>query len=160
MASIDSPECEHHHAIMNPEPCPQCEEGNPMGYRLPTQHVTGYTPLTDAMDRFVQLGMDVFGRANMKNPDIRMERFLEEVFELAQAHGVSKEDAAKVLDYAYTKEPGDVKEEAADALFTLSAFINSLHIDIVHHVNLKIDKVMSKHAHFREKGEQKKPILT
>lgn len=110
-------------------------------------------------EKYVKFGTDVFGAANMLDPDTRMERLLEEVFELAQAHGVSLEEIRRVAEFAYNKEPGPVAEEAADVLFTLVAYGSSQGVDFEHECATKMEAVINKHAFFKLRGEQKTPIV-
>lgn len=94
-----------------------------------------------------------FGSEASKNQLERTHRYLEESLELAQSSGCTVEDAYKLVDYVFSRDPGDVNQEAGGSILTLAALCSALDIDMVHcgeteleRVTEKIDSIRSKHA--------------
>lgn len=63
-----------------------------------------------------------------KDPKERVNRFIEESIELAQALGADKEQVCRIVNYVYSRPPGDVFQEAGGAALTLLALCESLGI--------------------------------
>jgi hypothetical protein len=59
----------------------------------------------------------------------RARRFFEEATELAQAAGMSREDAHRLVDYTYDKEPGDPFQEVGGVMVTLVVLAERLNIN-------------------------------
>lgn len=62
-----------------------------------------------------------FGEAIAGDRGERACRFLEESVELAQACGLSKADALSLVNYVYSRPPGNVPQEVGGASLTLAA---------------------------------------
>ena len=64
---------------------------------------------------------ETFGEATC-NPRERVMRFLEEAIELAQAEGVPRSAANRVLEHVYNKPPGDPAQEIGGVGVTLLGY--------------------------------------
>ncbi|TAU52541.1 hypothetical protein ELI43_06815 [Rhizobium leguminosarum] len=60
----------------------------------------------------------------------RAHRFLEEALELAQAAGCSKEDAAALVTYVFSRPVGDASQETGGVMVTLTALCDVQGIDL------------------------------
>ncbi len=97
--------------------CPAC--GREAGF-----HRTGCTfwPTRDELQiTILKWVRDTFGEATC-DPRERVLRFLEEAIELAQAEGVHRADATRVLDHVYNKVPGDPVLEVGGVGVTLLSY--------------------------------------
>lgn len=70
----------------------------------------------------------MFGSANMQILE-RASRFFEEAVELAQACGLAREDALRIVDYVYAKPKGEPAQEAGGVSITLLALCEALEVD-------------------------------
>lgn len=73
---------------------------------------------------------DVFGDVIAMDPLERIIRFLEEALELAQAQGLTVDEVNRVVKYVYNREKGEVPQEVAGVVVTLSAFCYRMGIDM------------------------------
>lgn len=71
-----------------------------------------------------------FGPAIARNKIERNYRFLEEALELVQANGCTKEDALKLVDYTFSRPPGQPHQEAGGVMVTLAALCTPCGIDL------------------------------
>lgn len=101
----------------------------------------------------VDVGAEVFGRANMINPHERALRFFEEACELGQACGLSDIQMMDMIRYVTGREPGHVDQELAGVGLTLFALADArgynLHGCLTHEVKrvlAKKDQCRAKHA--------------
>lgn len=85
----------------------------------------------------------MFGPAALDSRKERALRFLEEAMELAQAEGVDKAQAVKMTGRVFQGAPGDAKEEAKDAAFTLVAYLASTNQDLATVTLAAIEKAES-----------------
>jgi hypothetical protein len=69
-----------------------------------------------------------FGDAVTNDREERTHRFLEEAIELAQANGCTKQEAQKLLDYVYSRPPGE--GEVGGVLVTLAGVCSACGIDM------------------------------
>jgi NTP pyrophosphatase (non-canonical NTP hydrolase) len=58
----------------------------------------------------------------------RAARFMEEALELAQAAGLSRDDAIALIAYVYDRPRGRVAEEVGDVLMTLCALATARNV--------------------------------
>lgn len=78
-------------------------------------------------------------------------RFLEEALELSQAVNVTREDAHKLVDYVFDRDPGVVSDEVGDVLLTLAGVASANDVPFVtaaHNVTMRAvknrDKIIAK----------------
>ncbi|WP_227421721.1 hypothetical protein [Pacificispira spongiicola] len=62
-----------------------------------------------------------FGDEIARDPVERNHRFLEESIELVQACGGTAAEAHAVVDYVFSREPGDTAQEIGGVMVTLAA---------------------------------------
>lgn len=60
----------------------------------------------------------------------RSFRFLEEALELVQAAGATKEQALALVDYVYSRDRGEVRQELGGVMVTLAAFAAAAGFDL------------------------------
>jgi hypothetical protein len=90
--------------------------------------------LTEAMMGF-QLEVhdwssDTFTKDHIENPTERGDRFLEEVLELLQAADYDLDRVAKLVDYVRNRPKGEIHQEVAGTVVTLSVLCNTLGVNI------------------------------
>lgn len=74
-----------------------------------------------------QWAVNTFGDI-ARDPQERIDRFIEESIELAQALGADKDRVCRIVNYVYNRPPGNVFEEVGGASLTLLALCESLNI--------------------------------
>lgn len=62
-----------------------------------------------------------FGPDISADPVERNHRFLEEALELVQANGGTPDEAHRIVDYVFSRPPGDLKQEVGGVMVTLAA---------------------------------------
>ena len=94
-----------------------------------------------------------FPTASVSNRQERTHRFLEEALELAQASGCSRSEAAELVDYVFSRDIGDVRQEVGGVMVTLAALCDALDIDLESAAEgelqrnwRRIDLIRAKHA--------------
>lgn len=89
--------------------------------RWPLKRVEGKRPLDDNFQHDVaEWLIDCFGREIASDRRERLHRFLEEALELAQAGGCTRDEAAQLLDYVFSRPLGRVADEAGGVMVTLA----------------------------------------
>lgn len=73
--------------------------------------------------------LETFGIEFLRNGHERTLRAIEEVVELAQAAGVTKEVVHRVVDYVFSRPAGDVEQEIAGSLVTIYGAATALGVD-------------------------------
>lgn len=76
----------------------------------------------DFQGRAVNWVREAFGSEPADCKSERAHRFLEEAFELAQAAGVTREEAALLLAYVFDRPAGEVAQEVGGVMLTLAPF--------------------------------------
>jgi NTP pyrophosphatase (non-canonical NTP hydrolase) len=66
-----------------------------------------------------------FGPLSIRNKPERIMRFCEESIELAQACEMTKQEVIMMVEYVYSKNPGEVKQEIGGVMTTLAALCSS-----------------------------------
>lgn len=74
--------------------------------------------------------VDCFGKTTADDATERNWRFLEEALELVQSLGGTADDAHKLVDYVFNREPGDPGQEVGGTMVTLAALCSASNIDI------------------------------
>lgn len=64
--------------------------------------------------------IDCFGREVALDRRERLHRFLEEALELAQAGGGTRDEAAQLTEYVFSRPLGTVPDEAGGVMVTLA----------------------------------------
>ncbi len=88
----------------------------------------------------------------------RNHRFLEEALELVQALGCTREEAADLVDYVYSRPAGVPHQEVGGAMVTLAALCSANQIDMEAAADHELSRVWGKIGLIREK-QQKKPKI-
>lgn len=88
----------------------------------------------------VDWGIRCFGEAHMKDPIVRAARFLEEAIELAQAVGLPKDHAQRVLDYVYAREPGNVAQELGGVSNTQYSLADALGLSVAQCEQVELER--------------------
>lgn len=82
-------------------------------------------PLSDFQKRVHAWMRSCFGSDIALDTVERNYRVMEEVAELMQAAGLSKERLLEIVDYVYDREPGDVETEIGDTVLCVAAFCDA-----------------------------------
>ncbi|CDZ25765.1 Hypothetical protein NGAL_HAMBI490_05990 [Neorhizobium galegae bv. officinalis] len=85
----------------------------------------------------------------------RTHRFLEEAVELAQANGCSRQDAQDLVDYVYSRAPGDRAQETGGVLVTLAALCNANGVDMQEAGERELDRNWARIDRIRAKQAAK-----
>lgn len=92
-------------------------------------------------------------------PKTRALRFLEEAMELAQSMGITKEKALEQLEYTFSREIGDPKQEFGGTVFTLTAVGNALCLDLIEEGYASVDEAYGRIEQIREKSKKKPHVV-
>jgi|SRR6185312_6086491 len=95
-----------------------------------------------------------------RDPHERALRFIEESLELAQAVGLTREEAAAMIERVYSRPPGDVFKEAGQAKLTAETLYSVLGIKPWVAYDAECERVLAipqeewdrRHAAKKEKG--------
>lgn len=71
----------------------------------------------------------------------RVRRLTEEVTEVAQASGMSREEMHRMVDFVYDRPSGDLEQEVAQAGLCLYGLAESLHVDLEEEVSSELARV-------------------
>ncbi|MCZ8104029.1 MAG: hypothetical protein O9972_39810 [Burkholderiales bacterium] len=85
----------------------------------------------------------------------RNYRFLEEALELVQATGLNRDEAHRLVDYVFNREPGDPRQEAGGVMTTLAALCLAHHLDMHECGEIELARVWTKVDQIREKQKNK-----
>jgi len=85
----------------------------------------------------------------------RIQRFLEEALELAQAEGMPKADAAKLLEYVWSRPPGEILQEVGGVMVTLAAYCNAVEYNIFAAGTAELERCWTQSEKIREKQKAK-----
>ncbi|CCV12895.1 hypothetical protein [Mesorhizobium sp. STM 4661] len=105
--------------------------------------------------RVTQFLVDAFPEDPVVRPKVRVYRFLEEAMELAQAMGVTRWQAFKLLWYVFGRPVGDVKQELGGTVFTLVGVANSLGTNIIREGHASVDEAYGRIDKIRAKSKTK-----
>lgn len=97
-----------------------------------------------------------FGLDHCDNLPLRSQRTLEESAELAQALGLSREDAHKTIDAVYDRPVGDPEQEIGGVLHTVGILCESMKRDpdVLH--EREVRRVLKKSPeHFAKRNQEK-----
>lgn len=104
----------------------------------------------------IEWGTRCFGAEHMHDKIVRAARFLEEAVELAQAVGLPKDHAARVLNYVYSRPPGDPAQEMGGVSNTQYALAGALSLSVAECEEREIARCLSKSPeHFAQRNIDK-----
>jgi hypothetical protein len=90
------------------------------------------------------------------DPNERIDRFIEEALELAQAHGVNKHRVLDILEYVFSRPAGDVIQEIGGVGVTLMAYGESVSIHADDAEIVEVARILAAdRTKFREKQDAK-----
>jgi len=97
-----------------------------------------------------------FGRNVALDRDERLHRFLEEALELAQASGCTKDDAVQLVNYVFSRPPGNAVEEVGGVMVTLAGLCQASGVDLEDAGELELDRNWSRTEEIRTKRARKR----
>lgn len=84
----------------------------------------------DLQTRIYQWCIACLGAPHAHDPIIRGLRFLEEAVELGQSVGLTRQEAAAIVDMVYRNPPGDRDQEIGGCSITLHALASAVGTDV------------------------------
>lgn len=94
-----------------------------------------------------------FGEATLYDVEERCRRFMEEAGELVQSCGMSREQAHQMIDFAFDRGRGEVRQEVGGVLVCLAALSEAFAFDMqaagddeIASAIQSIEKIRAKHA--------------
>ena len=96
-----------------------------------------------------------FGLSAAMDKDERMHRFLEEALELAQAGGCTKDDAAQLLEYVFSRMPGNAIDEVGGVMVTLAGMCEASGLDLEDAGERELARVWSRTEEIRAKRSRR-----
>jgi len=85
----------------------------------------------------------------------RNYRFMEEALELAQSHGVTKEEVLKLVDYTFSRPPGDPLQEVGGVMTTISTMCHVYGYDLETCALVELERCEKNIDKIREKWKSK-----
>jgi len=114
-------------------------------------------PRSNALHRRIGAwASDCLGDQQVASKKERAYRFFEEALELAQAAGLSQEEAAEMLKVTYGRSPGFIEEEVADVRIALSVLCVPYDIDPEIVTERKLAECMANSDIIRERQKRKR----
>lgn len=92
------------------------------------------------------------------DPRERNHRFFEEACELVQSCEMSREEAHQLVDYVFSREPGERHQEVGGATITLIALASAHQIDAQHACLLEMSRCVMHADKIRDKQTTKPQI--
>lgn len=96
-----------------------------------------------------------FGAEVLADKSERNYRFLEEALELAQSHGVTKEEALKLVDYVFGRPLGEPTQEVGGVMTTLSTMCTVYGYDLEKCATVELDRCHERMDIIRAKWRNK-----
>lgn len=107
-------------------------------------------------NRVVEWGRRCFGDDHMSDTKLRALRLLEEAIEFSQAVGVPIEQAARLVNYVYTRPVGNPEQELGGVGVCALAAAGALGVSTAQVLLTEIDRVESKSPeHFAARNKAK-----
>jgi NTP pyrophosphatase (non-canonical NTP hydrolase) len=106
-------------------------------------------------DRAYRVGAEVFGKANMDNPEERANRFFEEACEAVQAVGMSPDRCTDILRYVFNRPRGELSQELGGVMITAMTFAHAFNYDAVTLATVEINRVEANKDRCRAKHAAK-----
>jgi hypothetical protein len=99
---------------------------------------------------------ETFGSGHATDIQIRAMRMLEEACELAQACGLPKEKAQRVVDYVFARPAGKIEQEIGGLGVTLLVLSYACAVDADNEERKELDRVIhSPKWKFQQRNEEK-----
>lgn len=92
-------------------------------------------------DQAVAWCREVFGADTLCDVNERAMLFVEESLELAQACGVSAEQAHRAVDYVFDRGRGEVEREVGGVMITLSALCEATRVRLWGSALIELDRI-------------------
>jgi hypothetical protein len=99
---------------------------------------------------------DCFGRNSALDGDERLHRFLEEALELAQASGCTRDDATQLVNYVFSRPPGDLALEVGGVMVTLAGLCEASRVNLEDAAELELARNRSRTEEIRAKRARKR----
>lgn len=96
-----------------------------------------------------------FGERDLMDPHLRAIRFYEEAGELAQACGVTREQAHKLVDYTWNRPIGFAAQEVGGVMITLAGLCEAMGTPLTVSTRIELDRVWADVDKIREKNARK-----
>lgn len=109
--------------------------------------------------RVLKWALTCFGSTRVYQKQERVARFLEEALELAQASGISKQDARILLDYVFSRPPGDFEQEVGGVMNTLALLTETSGIDMWHAAEVELNRCWDNMKKIQEKNLTKPKLM-
>jgi hypothetical protein len=97
-----------------------------------------------------------FGAMSLFDAEERIERVIEENFELTQAAGVSRARIDAIADHVYKQEPGELRQEAAGLVVTLLGLAVAHGFDLLEETDREIMRILHVPAEVSRLKQRKK----
>lgn len=99
--------------------------------------------------------LECFGEEVASDVEERKVRFLEEALELVQSSGCTPDVAHNLVDYVFSREVGEMRQEVGGVMVTLASFCLSHGIDMHQEGKTELERVWTKIDRIREKQAAK-----
>lgn len=96
-----------------------------------------------------------FGAEFAEDKCERSHRFLEESLELVQACGCTSEESHRLVDYVFSRPPGEKKQEVGGVAVTLAALCSAQGIDLNDALRVELSRINNKIEAIGEKQRNK-----
>lgn len=139
------------HIVREPEKeryvyrCPECD-------LVPPDLEPGRVSFQDQVRDWL---LECFGQHIAGDKQERGDRLLEEVFELLQSGGYSRDRVAALRDYVWDREPGDASQEVGGVMVTLAAYCWAHEIDMESAGRAEVERIWGKIELIRAKQAAK-----
>jgi len=95
--------------------------------------------------------LECFGKDSTFDKQERSIRFLEESLELAQACGVTIDQAHAMVDFVFARNVGEIDQEVGGVMVTLAALCAAMSIDLSSTANAEMARIATRIAEIRAK---------
>lgn len=109
--------------------------------------------------RCAEWAKNCFGLSVTEDRAQRNYRFMEEALELAQSHGVTKEEILQLVEYTFSRPPGDPIQEVGGVMTTLSTMCHVYGYDLETCALAELNRCEINIAKIREKWKNK-PMMS
>lgn len=96
-----------------------------------------------------------FGQDIARDTIERNHRFLEEALELVQACNCTASEAHQIVDYVFSREVGEKKQEVGGVMVTLASLCNAYELDLMDAAETELLRAWSKIDAIRAKQTMK-----
>lgn len=106
-------------------------------------------------DRVARWVVETLGEDCLKNLRERKLRFFEEALELVQSLGLPKEDVLKLVEYVYSRKPGEPHQELGGVMTTILALATSSNFNAYEELRRETDRIFEAKDSIRAKHQEK-----